>query len=171
MEICTLSSYINEHKIFVKLAQDYYFVVDELCKEYPKYFEWYWSKEIPRVFAGTGEVIACIVDGNIAGVAFLKKTDAESKISTLFVVKSYRRRLVATKLLEKAFDYLGTTKPLISIADYKVSMFASIIAKYHWELTEIMSIGYYNSFSREFVYNGKLSKWCLIRPFKAKVHF
>ena len=59
-------------------------------------------------------------------------------------------------MLEYAFKYLGTTKPLITITDYKIPMFETIIKKYNWELTQTMSEGYYNNSSRELVYNGKL---------------
>ena len=156
MRICTLSSLISNHKLFGKFAQAAYSVTDFICDDYPKHFEWYWSKEIPRVFNGTGEIIVCTIDNNIAGVAFLKKDATESKICTFLVVESYRGKHVSTKMLEYAFKYLGTTKPLISIADYKLPMFEHIIKKYGWELTQTMEKGYYNNTSRELVYNGKL---------------
>ena len=69
---------------------------------------------------------------------------------------NYRGKHVATQMLEHAFRYLGTTKPLITIADYKISMFEPIIKKYGWKLTQTMSKGYYNTSSRELVYNGEL---------------
>lgn len=156
MKIYTLSSFINNHKLFVKFAQLAYFVTDYICNDYPKHFEWYWAKQIPRVFNGTGEVIVCTINNNVAGVAFLKKDDIEKKICTFLVVEEYRGKHVAARILEKAFEYLGTTKPLVTIADYKIPMFEPIIKKYHWELTQTMSEGYYNNTSREFVYNGKL---------------
>lgn len=158
MRIYTLSSLINNHKFFGKFSQAAYFVTDFICNDYPKYFEWYWAKEIPRVFNGTGEVIICTINNTVAGVAFLKKDDTESKICTFFVVEGYRGKNIANEMLECAFKYLGTTKPLITIADYKISMFEPIIKKYNWELTQIMSEGYYNNFSRELVYNGELSE-------------
>ncbi len=158
MSIYTLGSLINNHKLFCKVAQVAYSVTDYICKDYPKHFEWYWTKEIPRVFNGTGEVVICTINNNVAGVAFLKKDNSESKIYTFLVVEGYRRKYVATKMLEKAFKYLGTTKPLITIADYKIPMFEPIIKKYNWELTQTMSEGYYNNFSRELVYNGELSE-------------
>jgi len=156
MKICTLSSFINNHKLFVKFSQLAYFVTDYICNDYPKHFEWYWSKQIPRVFNGTGEIVICTINNNVAGVAFLKKDDTEKKICTFLVIEEYRGKHVAARMLEKAFEYLGTTKPLVTIADYKIPMFEPIIKKYHWELTQTMSEGYYNNTSREFVYNGKL---------------
>ena len=79
-----------------------------------------------------------------------------AKICTFFVVKEYRGQHVATKMLEYIFEYLGTSKPLITITDYKVLSFVPIIKKYNWKLTQITSKGYYNNASCEFVYNGRL---------------
>lgn len=83
-KLYTLSSFINNHNQFGKFAHAAYVVTDYICKDYPKHFNWYWTKEIPRVFDGTGEIIICTVDGKIAGVAFLKKDNIESK-SALFL--------------------------------------------------------------------------------------
>lgn len=127
MKIYTLSSLIDNHQLFCKFAQDAYSATDCLCQDYPKYFEWYWSKNFPRVFNGTGEIVVCIIDDNIAGIASLKKINTEKKICTFFVVKEYRGQHVATKMLEYIFEYLGTSKPLITITDYKVLSFAPII--------------------------------------------
>ncbi len=62
-------------------------------------------------------------------------------------------------MLEYIFEYLGTSKPLITITDYKVLSFVPIIKKYNWKLTQITSKGYYNNASCEFVYNGRLPEW------------
>lgn len=156
MRIYTLSSLVSNHKLFSKFAYSAYSVTDYICKDYPEHFKWYWAKQIPRVFNGTGEIVICTIDGNIAGVAFLKKDDMESKICTFLVLESYRGKHVASNILEHAFKYLGTTKPLITIADYKLPMFEPIIKKYNWDLTQTLSKGYYNSSSRELVYNGRL---------------
>ena len=156
MKIYTLSSLIDNHQLFCKFAQDAYSATDCLCQDYPKYFEWYWSKNFPRVFNGTGEIVVCTIDDNIAGIASLKKINTEKKICTFFVVKEYRGQHVATKMLEYIFEYLGTSKPLIAITGYKVLSFVPIIKKYNWKLTQITSKGYYNNASCEFVYNGWL---------------
>lgn len=151
----TLSLMANNYNLFGKFVYAAYSTaVDYICKDYPNHLEWYYTKQIPRVFNGTGEIIICTVGGNIAGLAFLKKDKIERKICTLLVIADYRKQHIATKLLELAFKYLGTTTPLITITDYKISMFEHIIKKYNWKLTQIMNRGYYNNTSREYVYNG-----------------
>lgn len=156
VKVIALSNLLDNHKAFMRLAQQAYAVTDCICKDYPKHFEWYWKKEIPRVFTGEGEVLLCVSGDKLAGVAFLKRDASEKKICTIYVLGGYRGKHIATKLLEKSFKYLETTKPLISIADYKIPMFEHIIAKYHWQLTQTMPSGYYNSISTEMVYNGTL---------------
>lgn len=158
VHIYTLSSFINNHKLFGKLAQAAYIVTDFICTDYPKHFEWYWTKEIPRVIAGTGEVVIATIDTSVVGVTFLKKESTESKLCTLLVVEGFRNKHIATKLLKEAFKYLGTTKPLITLADYKLPLFEHIIKKYGWTLIQTMGEGYYNKKSRELVFNGKLSQ-------------
>ena len=83
-------------------------------------------------------------------------TYCKHTVCRILVVEAYCVKHIATKMLEQAFEYLGTTKPLITIADYKLPMFEHIINKYDWQLTQTMEEGYYNNTSRELVYNGKL---------------
>lgn len=52
---------------------------------------------------------------------------------------------------------MGTTKPFITLADYKLEMFRPIINKYGWELTEIVT-GIYNDISQELCFNGTLTR-------------
>lgn len=155
-KIIKLSKITDNHVLFGKVAKSAYEVTDFICADYPKHFEWFWTKEIPRVFFGTAEIVVCSVNNEIAGVAFLKKEEDEKKICTILVLEKFRGNRIATLLLEESFKYLGTTKPLITIADYKLSMFESIIKKYEWQLTQTMCDGYYNNTSHELVFNGKL---------------
>ena len=67
-----------------------------------------------------------------------------------------QKRGIATALVERCFEWLGTTKPLITIADYKLDQFAGIIKKYGWEETQVLDSGYYNDHSREHVFNGTI---------------
>lgn len=158
IRIFTLSSLISNHKLFCQFAKSAYTITDYICKDYPNHFEWYWTKQVPRVFNGTGEIVICTAGTNVIGVAFLKKDEKERKICTFLVDEAYRGKHLATKILEKSFAYLGTTKPIISFADYKLPLFENIIRKYDWKLTQTMEKGYYNDSSFELVYNGELTK-------------
>lgn len=147
----------TNHKMFSDIISKAYNVTDCICKDYPKHFEWYWGKTVPAVLKGTREIIIVTMNKKIAGVVFLKKEDGECKICTIFVFEKYRRRGIATILLKEAFEYLGTTKPLVSISSYKVEQFYAIIKKYGWRETQILDEGYYNDTSKEIVFNGTIS--------------
>ena len=60
-------------------------------------------------------------------------------------------------MVEASMGFLETTKPLITLADYKLPMFQPIIDKYGWELTEVVE-GLYNDKAKELCFNGTLTK-------------
>lgn len=157
-KILSVSSSLNkDHTLFTDLIANAYKVTDYLCKDYPNHFNWYWSKTVPGIFNGTREILICTVNKKIAGVAFLKNENDEKKICTFLILELYRKMDIDSKLIEKSFEFLGTTRPLISIPEYKLNMFKNIIKKYDWEQTQILDKGYYNDSSREIVFNGKIS--------------
>ena len=153
-----LSSMRDDRCLFRKFAKEAYSVTALARQDYPKCCKWYWEKQIPRVFNGDGEIIICKFENKVAGVTFLKRTENEKKICTLFVVEKYRKMGIGSLLIKEAFRYLGTTEPLIMIADYKVWMFDTMIRMYKWRLTQVMKRGYYNDYSQEFVYNGRITE-------------
>lgn len=149
-----LSLFINHYKYFDLYSKRIYDVLKHLSCKYPDFYNWYWNTQISRVIQGNGDIIFCIINSKIVGVANLKKDKKEVKLCTLFVSKNYRKSHIGTILVEKSFIYLGTTKPLITIPDYKIVLFKNIIDKYEWKCTQILDKGYYNKSCREFVYNG-----------------
>lgn len=157
VKVLSAQACIKNHKAFGELVAKAYSITDYICEDYPDHFEWYWGKTVPAVLKGTREILVCTVNNKIAGVAFLKNEDGEKKICTFLVKEEYRGNRLATRLLERSFKFLGTTKPLITIADYKLKMFEPIIKQYGWVQTEILEEGYYNETSREYVFNGNLS--------------
>lgn len=157
VKILKASNYLERnHKIFSEIISKAYNVTDHICKDYPKHFSWYWEKTVPAVLQGTRDILIATINKKVAGVVFLKKEKSEKKICTIFVLEEYRGCGIATMLLEESFRYLGTTKPLLSIADYKIKQFSAIIKKYGWEQTQILNDGYYNDTSQEIVFNGKI---------------
>ena len=144
----------GENKKFAKIIAEAYMVTDWICKDYPDHCDHFFSKYVPGIFDGEREIITCYIDNKIAAVAILKKDTEERKISTLFVKPEYQKRGIATELLEKCFAWLETTRPVITIADYKLDRFTKVIEKYGWTETEVLADGYYNDHSREHVFNG-----------------
>lgn len=157
-EVVKASDLLKEEKgkSFAKLIAESYMITDWICKDYPLHCDHFYSKYVPGVFDGEREIISCYIGGKIVATAFLKKDESERKISTLYVKPEYQRQGVATALIEKCFEWLGTTKPLITIADYKLDQFSGIINKYAWKETQVLDAGYYNDHSREHVFNGTI---------------
>jgi len=154
-----LKSSINEDEI-LKLCNMLYDMTDFISTDYPKHKSWFYQKHLPETFDyNSGRDILFAYDENhkIYGTAFIKNDILEKKICTLFVDKNTRGLGIGTKLIEKSVEILGTTKPMITIADYKLPMFEKIIEKYDWKHTQTVK-GLYNDRSAELVYNGTLTK-------------
>ena len=141
---------------FSKVIAESYIITDWIAEDYPDHCDHFYSKYVPGIFDGSREIISCYVSNKIAAVAILKKDSEEHKISTFFVKPEYQKQGIATMLMERCFDWLGTTKPLITIADYKLPQFAGIIKKYDWQETQVLDNGYYNDHSKEYVFNGEI---------------
>lgn len=162
VKIESLKNYIgvlNEDE-FIKLSKQIYDITDFICEDYPKHKEWYFHKQIPRIFTPSGEILFARSEedeNKIIAMACLKKDEEEQKICTLYVSDQCRGQHLGTRMVEASMEFLGTTKPLITLADYKLPMFQPIIEKYDWELTEVVS-GLYNDRAKELCFNGKLTK-------------
>ena len=96
-------------------------------------------------------------ENEILSITCLKKDNEEKKICPLYVSDKSRELGIGTAIIEESMKWLETTKPLITLADYKLEMFKQIINKYNWELTEIVS-KLYNNKSQELCFNGTLTK-------------
>ena len=160
MIIDDIKNYLSEDKKeeFMKIINEVYGMTEHLNSTYPGYKEWFFDKQVKGCYTPSRDIIFVKSEiGEIAGISCLKKDDEEKKICTLFVNPNYRMRGIASLLLEESMKFLETTKPLVTFTEDKLDMFAKIIEKYDWQLTEIVD-GVYNEGVREFCFNGQLSK-------------
>lgn len=142
------------------ICENLYQMTDFICEDYPKHKSWFYQKHLPATFipdSGRDIIFAHDRLGNPYGTAFIKEDELEKKICTLYVSPDARGLGVGTLLVEKAIELLGTTKPMITLADYKLPMFEGLIKKYGWVKTEEVS-GLYNDKYKELVYNGTLTQ-------------
>ena len=146
---------------FMELATKIYMITDFICDDYPKRKKWYFTKQLPAAINGDERNILFVRnpdnDNEIISMACLKRDEEEQKICTLYVSDKCRGLGIGKAIVEESMRWLGTTKPLITLADYKLEMFKPIIDKYNWELTEIVS-GLYNDRSQELCFNETLTK-------------
>ena len=119
-------------KNFSKATNEIYLLTDYNHSQYPEYLKWYYSKNIPRVLNGTGEIIFYLDGLTVAGLTILKKDSDEAKICTLMLSEEYRKKGYSKELLESSFEFLGTDKPLITIPSKRIEEFQGIISTYDW---------------------------------------
>ncbi len=162
-EIESLKSYIGKvpKDEFMVLATKIYMITDFITNDYPKYKEWYFTKQLPATINSNERNILFVrnlEDNNeIISMACLKKDKKEQKICTLYVSDKCRGLGIGTAMVEESMKWLGTTKPLITLADYKLEMFRPLINKYEWELMEIVS-NLYKDKTQELCFNGTLTR-------------
>lgn len=119
---------------------------------YPNFEDWFGKIFVEALREDTRRDIVLAIEGTqIAGVLILKDMDGEKKICTLVVLPSFRKQGIGNEFFEIAFDYLGTRKPSLSIAQDIVPSMASFIRKFKFKLTNIDQS--YNKNKAEFYYN------------------
>ncbi len=159
----SLKSYIDiiSNEEIINLATKIYNITAFVNKDYHKYKEWYFTKQLPATLNGENRNILFVRNPEnyheIISMACLKKDEEEKKICTLFVSDKCRGLGIGTAIIQKSMEWLGTTKPFITLADYKLEMFKPIIEEYDWKLTEIVS-GLYNDEFQELCFNGTLTE-------------
>lgn len=161
IKIESLKNYIGilSEEAFMELSNQIYQINLDF-NDYPKHKEWYFKKQLPGIITGERDILFVRNPDNsneIISVACLKRTCEERKFCMLYVCEKYRHQGIGTKIIEESMKWLGTTKPLITFADYKLEMFKPIIKKYDWQLVEVVE-GMYNNHSKELCFNGMLSK-------------
>lgn len=130
MEKYIISKMTNKN--FSEAINRIYQLTDYNNLQYPEYCKWFYTKNIPRIFAGNGEMIFYLDGFQIVGLSILKKDEIEKKICTLLINEEYRKKGYSKLILEDSFDYLGTSKPLITIPEKRIEEFSNIIKAYDW---------------------------------------
>lgn len=137
-----------------QLLEKLYNITKELELDYPNHYHWFHEKFCKELDGEVREIIFCLDNETPIGIIFLKNSKDEKKICTIYVEKEYRNIGIGTHLLLKSFTFFNTTKPLITMPEYKVKDFEKIIRNYNWEKTEIIESCY--SDKNEVIFNGNL---------------
>jgi len=89
----------------------------------------------------------------LVGILILKNTNKEKKICSMRVLENFRNKGIGKKLFEKAFEYLGTRKPLITLPEecYK-DAFKRLLEKYNFVETNRVE-GFYRDNKIEYFFN------------------
>ena len=113
---------------------------------------------LQSVFDKTGDILFYLDGFEIVGLTILKKTEEERKICTFLINEDYRKKGYSKKLMEDAFLYLGTDKPIITIPEKRIKEFQKIIDAYNFIQTSTIN----DYYSEEYVFNEnqKMLKIC-----------
>ena len=144
--------------LFVSIIDDVYEFTKFANMYYPNYKNWYYDKHIEGI--GNGRTIIFVRDNvtrKIVGVCNLKNNREEKKLCSLYVDEKYRKQGIGFKLLDYAFNYLRTNKPVFSVNSKNYNDYKNIINGNDWNLKEILG-NYYMYGDCEYVYNGKIRK-------------
>ncbi|QIM69073.1 GNAT family N-acetyltransferase [Basfia succiniciproducens] len=125
---------------------------------YPDISNWY-NKVIQeiKINPNNREMFISLSNENnslsISGLMILKNHLEEKKICTLRIKDSYQKKGIGSELLEIAFGFLDTKKPLITVPEESVDIFSRIFNKYGFEKKdEIPDL--YRKNKIEYIYNG-----------------
>lgn len=130
-----------------------------LCKlnrEYPFFEQWFNGLfvRVPELRQDR-EILLCVDNCKIVGIAILKKNAEEKKICTLRVEKQYQKMSIGKTLMEMSFEWLETDKPLVTVQKSRSKEFEKLFKYYDFQLDDEKR-GYYKPFSTELIYNGEL---------------
>jgi GNAT superfamily N-acetyltransferase len=121
---------------------------------YPQFSDWLTVKVMAGVAGGSRRIFV-YEDEDRFGFVIAKRTLEERKLCTIYVNDHSRQHGIASRLITAAIDWLGQSKPVITIPEEKLAEFRAIIAQREFCLTQIAD-SYYRPFAREFVFNGFL---------------
>lgn len=137
----------------------------DLQASYPNFYEWFYHKVLKDLnYRRNGRNILFAISKveeneqiltRLTGIAILKNEKEEKKICTFRVFPEYQKQGIGKKLMKCCFDYLDTSKPMITMPDYMVRTFRGFAIEYKWKLCQRMP-DYYKAGVTEYVYNGLL---------------
>lgn len=141
----------NHHEILECIRE----ILTEHISVYPNILDWYDNTVVPSLTPlGNGCIFVAMNKDDIAGYIILKNTEIEKKIRHIMVLPQYRRNHIGSRLILKAFEYLGTRTPKITVSEDNINGLQPLLDKYKFELTDIVKDIYIKG-KDEYIFNGE----------------
>jgi predicted GNAT family N-acyltransferase len=141
-----------------------------LRASYPEFDNWLLGKVVPGLHTGERTILVEQRGSETAGVLVLKHSAKERKLCTLRVRPSFEATGLGVRLFEKAFEVLGTERPLLSVSETTQPKFVRLFEHFGF-LRQGSYEGLYVPMVHEFSYNGLLEQLPLCEvPTKARRH-
>lgn len=131
--------------------------VNDLRDFYPRFDDWLAGKVLPGLVAGERTLLVEYRDGLLAALAVVKDDGLEKKLCCLRVFPGYQNSHgLGIRMFHRAFDVLGTDKPVLSVAEERLPVFDRIFDHFGFELAaEYQEL--YRPGRSEFAFNGELT--------------
>ena len=147
MKIYNIEQFKKDNNTYIYLIDKIYEFSKELNRKFPSYKNWFYNQHIEGIGNGRATLFSTNDKGQINGICHLKANNNEKRICYLYVGKDNKED-IDFRLLEKAFSYLNTTKPVVVLNLDNYIKYRGLIDEYNWKLKGI-------NFNCEFSYNGK----------------
>ncbi|WP_410480268.1 GNAT family N-acetyltransferase [Pseudomonas sp. DCA-1] len=125
----------------------------DLSGYYPGFNAWLDYKVIPGLLSGERSILLEHNRGSLSGLAIVKNDGLEKKLCCLRVLPRFQNTGVGLKLFERSFQTLGTSMPLLSIAEEQKPVFGRLFKYYGFELAKKYH-DYYRPMKDELSFNG-----------------
>lgn len=123
-----------------------------LSQSYPGFENWFSSKVVPGVYAGTRHIVTVERDGMIAAIGIGKRDKDESKICTIRVSPSYENKGLGLRVFDDLLEWLETDRPVATVSEEKMPAFQRIFDRYGFKLTGSVN-GLYRASKTEYIFN------------------
>jgi GNAT superfamily N-acetyltransferase len=136
-------------------SQDVWPAIAHLEVYYPGFELWFYNKVASGIRESTRQIFVEMAGAEVAGIAIAKRGPIEKKLCTLYVVPKFRNRRVASRLAERAFDWMGTEKPLFTVPEEKTKEFGRLLGKWGFFHSQTLEHAY-RAAKTEHIFNGFL---------------
>lgn len=123
---------------------------------YPNFDDWMKEKVMPGLLLGERSILVEYRNDQLAGFAIVKDDGFEKKLCCLRVLDEFQNsRGMGVRLFERAFDELGTDKPLLSVSEERFADFARLFKHFGFQMAKAYE-GIYRPGKIEYAFNGLL---------------
>jgi GNAT superfamily N-acetyltransferase len=131
-----------------------------LSTEYPGIQDWYINKVLTGERDGTRRIVRIYRDNKLVALGIGKREKSEKKICTVRVLPEYSRQGIGSEIFHQLIEWIGESRPLITVSGSKASLFEPIFQKFGFQLTSVRR-GLYAENSFELFYNEPraLAQW------------
>ncbi len=125
-----------------------------LSQQYPQIEDWFGSKVISGLKAGTRKISIITRNNEIAALG-IAKDEEEKKICTVRVASKYIGKGFGIKVFDELLEWLDTPNPILTVGEEKLPQFSKIFDHYGFKLSS-SHMSLYQVGKTELIFNEKV---------------